>query len=378
MSKSITFIRYKKLEKGRTFILEGAWVVKNLPKIKEVVKDLSFASSEAKLLFIDLTQIEKMDMGGSVAVLDFLQEAKRQGMLVQVETSAYVQGRLVLAQKFSGKLPQNVHRDPFYMRKLSALGEYFVDTNNFLCKMVSFLGEFFIRFFYIFLSSRNFRFFALVKQVYVVGVRALPIVTLISFLIGIVLAYQGITQLARFGAQIYTVDLLGLGTLREVGVLLTSIVIAGRSGSAFTAQIGMMVINEEVSALKVMGLSPFYLLVMPRIIALVIALPLLTFWSDIISLLGGAIMMNWLLDLSFTQYKNQLVGAITPTAFWVGMIKAPFFGFIISFVSCFEGLCVGGTSESVGFHTTKSVVESIFLIVVLDAFFSILFAHLGI
>ncbi len=201
---------------------------------------------------------------------------------------------------------------------------------------------------------------------------------LISFLIGIVLAYQGITQLARFGAQIYTVNLLGLGVLREIGVLLTSVVIAGRSGSAFTAELGMMVVNEEVNALKVMGLSPFYLLIIPKIMALTIALPLLTFFSDIMALIGGALMMKWLLHTDYRQFISQFLASVNPGAFWVGIVKAPFFGFIIGFVGCFEGMQVRGSAQSVGYHTTKSVVEGIFLVIILDAMFSVLFAYLGI
>lgn len=372
------FITDQKIEQEYVITLQGHWIVKNLLMIKKSLASISLNNLKYKSFRIDLTKIDLIDMGGSVAILDFLQVVKSLNIPLNIKTSTYVQDHLAVAEKFSGKLPSDAPKVAFYLSKLADLGESFINAKNFLYSVISFLGEFFIRFISIFFMPRHFRFSSFVRQLSIVGVRALPIVTLISFLIGIVLAYQGITQLARFGAQIYTVNLLGLGTLREVGVLLTSIVIAGRSGSAFTAQIGMMVVNEEINALRVMGVSPFYMLIFPRILALVIALPLLTFWFDIIALLGGAIMMNWLLDLSFTQYKNQLVGAVTPLAFWVGMIKAPFFGFIISFVGCFEGMCVKGNSESVGFHTTKSVVESIFLIVVLDAFFSVLFAHLGI
>lgn len=244
--------------------------------------------------------------------------------------------------------------------------------------MLGFLGNLTLDASSMVIHPQNLRVKSFVNAIKVTGVGAIPIVVMISLLIGIVLAYQGITQLARFGAQIYTVNLLGLGILREVGVLLTSVVIAGRSASAFTAELGMMVVNEEVNALRVMGLNPFYLLILPRILALTVALPLLTFVSDCVALASGAVMMKWMLGTSFVQFSSQLVAAVDPKTFWVGMVKAPFFGFIIAFVGCYEGMQVKGSAQSVGHHTTKSVVEAIFLVIVLDAVFSVFFATLGI
>jgi phospholipid/cholesterol/gamma-HCH transport system permease protein len=209
-------------------------------------------------------------------------------------------------------------------------------------------------------------------------VNALPIVGLISFLIGIVMAYQGADQLRRFGAEIFTIDLLAISALREIGILLTAVVVAGRSGSAFTAEIGMMRVNEEVDALRTMGLDPLEVLVLPRLLALMIALPLLTFFADIMALVGGGLMVLMLADLSVQQFLNQLLSAVTPTTFWVGMVKAPVFAFVIALVGCFEGLNVTGSAESVGRLTTKAVVESIFLVIVIDAAFSILFSMLGV
>ncbi len=380
VSKIASFMTYSELNKNQVIRLQGSWIVRNLAVLKDSLDSFPFHKLKdlPGCLVIDARKIDDIDMGGSVALSDLIQQVKELGLSVKIEMSDYVKEHLTLSEKFVGNLPEKSIQSPLYLRKLESIGQQTIEIKNLNLHILSFLGEFFTRLVQVFIVPKNFRFRSFFKHLDVVGLKAIPIVTLISLLIGIVLAYQGITQLSRFGAQIYTVNLLGLGILREVGVLLTSIVIAGRSGSAFTAEIGMMVMNEEVNALKVMGLSPFYLLILPRVLALTVALPLLAFWSDIIALIGGAIMMNWLMDTSFVQYKNQLLGAITPTAFWVGMVKAPFFGFIISFVGCFEGMKVKATSESVGIHTTKSVVESIFLIIVLDAFFSILFAYLGI
>jgi phospholipid/cholesterol/gamma-HCH transport system permease protein len=204
------------------------------------------------------------------------------------------------------------------------------------------------------------------------------VVGLISFLIGIVMAYQGADQLRRFGAEIFTVDLLAISALREIGILLTAVVVAGRSGSAFTAQIGMMKVNEEIDALRTLGLDPLEVLVLPRLLALMIALPLLAFFADIMALFGGGVMCAFVLDISPDQYINRLSEAIWPRTFWVGIVKAPVFAFVIAMVGCYEGLTVDGSAESVGRKTTLSVVVAIFLVIVCDAIFSIVFSSLGI
>ena len=219
---------------------------------------------------------------------------------------------------------------------------------------------------------------AFVKQIEETGLTALPIVGLLAFLIGVVLAYQGADQLKRFGAEIFTVDLLGVGFLRELGGLVTAIIVAGRSGSAFTATIGTMRVNEEVDAMQTMGLNIPELLVIPRVLGLVVALPLLTFYADVIGLVGGAIMCYFDLNITVPEFIRELQAAITVKTLMVGLIKAPVFAFIIALVGCFEGLKVERNAESVGRLTTRSVVESIFLIIAFDAGFSVFFSLLGI
>lgn len=211
-----------------------------------------------------------------------------------------------------------------------------------------------------------------------VGLNALPIVGLLSFLIGVVLAYQGADQLRRFGAEIYVVNLLGIGVLREIGILMTSIIVAGRSGSAFTAQIGTMKVNQEVDAMRTLGLDPVEMLVLPRMLALIIALPLVGFFANIVALMGGAVMAYAYLDINFGQFARQLQIAVSTTTLFVGLVKAPVFAAVIALVGCYEGLRVSGSAESVGLLTTRSVVVSIFLVIVLDAVFSILFSYIGI
>jgi len=219
---------------------------------------------------------------------------------------------------------------------------------------------------------------ATLVQMEQVGLNATPIVGLLAFLIGIVFAYQGADQLRRFGAEIYTVNLLGIAILRELGVLLTAIIIAGRSGSAFTAQIGTMQVNQEIDALRTIGLDPVEVLVLPRVFGLVVTLPMLVFYADLMGLLGGWLMTWATLGITAANFLDQLRSAITQWTLWVGIIKAPFFAAIISMVGCYEGFNVTGSADSVGRLTTQSVVESIFLVIVADAAFSILFSVLRI
>jgi len=209
-----------------------------------------------------------------------------------------------------------------------------------------------------------------------VGVNALPIVGLLSFLVGVVIAYQGADQLRRFGADIFMVNLLGITTLRELGVLLTAIIVAGRSGSAFAAQIGTMQVNEEVDAIRALGLDPVELLVLPRLFALLVAMPLLTVFADFMSLLGGLVIGMTVLDIPPIQFAHRLNTVVSQGTFWIGMVKAPVFGFLIAMVGCREGLNTGGSAESVGLHTTRAVVISIFLVIVVDAVFSVFFSYI--
>ncbi len=219
---------------------------------------------------------------------------------------------------------------------------------------------------------------ATISQMEQTGLDAMPIVGLLSFLIGIVMAFQGADQLRRFGAEIYTVNLLGITILRELGVLLAAIIIAGRSGSAFTAQIGTMQVNQEIDAMRTLGLDPVEVLVLPRVFGLMLTLPLLVFYADALGLLGGCLMTWATLGITLPAFLDQLRGAITSWTLWVGVIKAPFFAAIIAMVGCYEGFNVSGSAESVGRLTTQSVVESIFLVIVADAAFSVLFSMLRI
>ena len=227
--------------------------------------------------------------------------------------------------------------------------------------------------------GKELPFPGLIHQIEETGLTALPIVGLLAFLIGVVITYQGADQLRKIasGAEIYTIDLLGVSILRELGVLITAIIVAGRSGSAFTAQIGTMRVNEEIDAMQTLGLNTTELLVVTRVLGLVIALPLLVFFADVVGIIGGMLMCYLELHITIPVFIREFKHAITLNTFLVGMIKAPVFAFIIGVVGCFEGLRVERNAASVGLLTTRSVVESIFLVIVFDAGFSILFSKLG-
>jgi len=240
---------------------------------------------------------------------------------------------------------------------------------GFFGRMVAVFGESFSR-------PRALRPSSVVRHVYETGVTAVPIVALIAFLISVIVAYLGAQQLTRFGADIFVVDLVAISVLREMGVLLTAIIVAGRSGSAFAAEIGAMQLNEETDALRAMGINPIELLVVPRVLALVIAMPLLTVVADAMGLAGGGLLSHFKLNISWPQFISRLREAIAPTTFWAGMIKAPVFAVLIAMVGTFRGMEVRESARELGRLTTVAVVQSIFMVILADALFAILFVQL--
>jgi phospholipid/cholesterol/gamma-HCH transport system permease protein len=219
---------------------------------------------------------------------------------------------------------------------------------------------------------------SIARHIYDTGITAIPIVSLIAFLISVIIAYMSAQQLQQFGAEIFVVDLVTIGVLRELAVLLTAIIVAGRSGSAFAAEIGAMQLNEEVDALEATGVDPYEVLIVPRVTGLVIALPLLTMIADLIGLAGGALLCRFLLDMPITQYIGRVEDAIAPTTFWVGIMKAPVFAALIALAGTYRGMQVRGSSRELGRLTTVAVVQSIFLVILADALFAVLFMELDI
>jgi phospholipid/cholesterol/gamma-HCH transport system permease protein len=262
-------------------------------------------------------------------------------------------------------------------RFLAQVGNGVVVGATTLLQFLGFVGQVVKAFFILLMNPRRFRWHAVVQHFDMVGVRALGIVGLMSFLIGIVIAQQGAVQLRQFGAEVFTINLIGRLTLRELGILMTAIMVAGRSGSAFAAQIGTMKITEEIDAMRTIGVVPAEALVVPRVIAAVIMMPLLGIFASLMSIIGGGMLCWIVLDIPPTTFIQRLREVTPLTDFWVGMIKAPVFGAIIAMAGCFQGMQVKGNAEQVGLRTTAAVVQAIFLVIVLDAFFAVFFSEIG-
>lgn len=259
---------------------------------------------------------------------------------------------------------------------IEQIGQNTIDVFEQITEALSFIGETSIAFVKSVVQPKRIRWRPILFNIRSAGFDALPIVGLLSFLLGVVVAYQGADQLRQYGANIFVADLVGLSMLREFAPLMTAIIIAGRSGSAYAAQIGTMAVTEEIDAMRTIGISPQELLVLPKVIALIIVMPLLTVFADALGVFGGMLMARQQLDVSFVEFLDRFVKAVSPTAFMIGIGKVPVFAVIIAMVGCFQGFRTKGGADSVGRQTTRSVVQSIFLVIVADALFSIAFSLL--
>ncbi len=330
-------------------------------------------------IVIDASQLDMMDTAGGVALRQLGRRLEAEGHEVRYQgfEAKFAEALDEINRECDRKEPA-----PRLLEGTAAAiartGKGFLIACDEARALTSFVGMVVIYFLRSIKDPRRIRTTALVHHIETTGVNALPIVGLLSFLIGIVIAYQSAEQLKAFGAELMVVNILGVSVIRELGILMTAIIVAGRSGSAFTAEIGTMKVNQEIDAMQTMGLDPIDFLVMPRMLGLILVLPLLGFYAALFALFGGAVMAYFQLDINFAQFINQLKGAVTNNSVFVGLIKAPVFAFVIAMVGCYQGLRVSGSAESVGKLTTVSVVESIFLIITLDAMFSIMFSILGI
>jgi phospholipid/cholesterol/gamma-HCH transport system permease protein len=364
----------------RTFALAGAWRVASFERLsREIAAAASAVDLPSGPVRFDLTAVTSLDTAGAWLVERTRRELVARGREVELAGASEEATALLATVAQRAPAPQEEPvPEGATLRLVRRVGQGTLDAMTTGVGFLRFLGSVTLAFLRAVRRPRRLRATSIVYHLEEVGLRAIPIVALISFLIGVVLAYQGATQLTRFGAEVFVVDLVAIGVLREIGILLTAIVVAGRSGSAFTAQLGSMQLNEEVDALRTLGLDPLEVLVLPRLIALVVALPLLAVVADLLGLVGGGL-MAWLeLDIAPSEFIARLRDAIKPWTFGVGVVKAPFFAALIALVGCAEGLAVRGGAEAVGRHTTRSVVEAIFLVIVADAVFSIFFSVVGI
>lgn len=354
-------------EQTRRLVLQGDWVIANSATINSSMENAAEIFS-----ILDARGIGQMDLWGALKIEALAKEQRAQ--LVLNEEQERLRNFLPMERIGLPEAPVA----PAFVQLLEGFGEFASNAGRTAFGLMAFIGEIFITFLKNILHPRSFRFHAIVRHIEETGIRALPIICLLAILISMVISYQAATQLQRFGASIFTVDLTVISILREMGVLTTAIMVAGRSGSAFAAEIGVMKLREEIDAMKTMGLDPVEVLVLPRLLAMLITLPILAFLADITGLVGGGMVSIFLLDIPIDQYIDRVDQVAKPTMFFVGLIKAPVFAFVITIVGAYQGMNVSGSAESVGKLTTVAVVQSIFLVILMDALFSIVFSSLGI
>ena len=352
--------------------LGGPWIVDNSFSLNNLVAGLP-KIMKGKIQ-IDAKGVDELDSMGTwfiYKIIKPLAEHKRSFAFTGFSKDQAV--LLKRMEKYDLPHAEKEKHEPAIVRRLKALYNLHINVCSGYGRLLGFVGVVLERLVINVPRPKAWRVTSFVVQLEQTGWNALFIVGLMTFLIGAVIVNQGAVQLRQFGAEVFAVDLLAVSVLREMGVLLTAIMVAGRSGSAFTAEIGSMKVQEEVDAMQIMGLNPIDVLVLPRMLALVITVTFLTFFADIMGLFGGALMAWNMLDMSLAGFVSRLYDTITLNMVLVGLIKAPIFGALIAINGCFEGLSVTGSSESVGKNTTRSVVQSIFLIIVLDALFAMFF-----
>ncbi len=322
---------------------------------------------------VDLSGVDRIDTIGAWIVHRF---AARNDATVEGldEDGQYLFDQVAAADQPIAAKPAKVGA---FARVLGEIGDAVVLTFKTLYGLLGFLGATTIALASVIRHPRRFRFNAVVQRFEVVGVAALGIVGLMSVLIGMVIAQQGAVQLRQFGAEVFTINLVGRLTIRELGVLMTAIMVAGRSGSAFAAQLGTMKLTEEIDAMRTIGVSPMEALVLPRVIAAIIMMPLLGFYASLIAIIGGGLLCWVQLGIPPVTFIARIREVVPITDLYISLIKAPVFGAIIAVAGCFQGMQVEGDAEQVGLRTTSAVVQGIFLVIVLDAFFAVFFTWIG-
>ncbi len=365
-----TAVRIEQTEGRARIGFSGPLVMTSLTTAQRDLASLGRSSD----VVLDLAGVDKMDTGGAWLIVDLARRLEREGARTRVENANPSQRALITTvQKSFPKeiVPERPAHG--FVPWLGTIGENAVSGWKTALEMLSFVGQVIARLAGLAVRPWRMRWTSLIFHCQEVGVNAVPIVCLMAFLIGVVLAFQGASMLQQFGAGIFIVDLIAISVLRELGILLTSIIVAGRSGSAFTAAIGSMKMREEVDAMRVLGLDPIEVLIVPRVLALIIMLPALGLIANFMGLIGGAL-MSWIqLDISPAVFFSRLQSSISVWHYLVGMIKAPFFAAIVGLVGCYKGMKVEGNAESLGRMTSQSVVLAIFMVIVTDAIFSIFF-----
>ncbi len=355
----------------------GAWIAENARNLEVLIDGETLREGAITRVDIDMGRVERLDTFGAWLLERLVRSFSARGC--ETKVTGLKEDYRALVDEIGGVKPEAKVAPPgnAVTRFLASVGLSLVSVGHSFTAFVNMIGALSVALARVLARPRSFRFTSMVHQLDNVGWRAVPIIVLITFLIGCIIAQQGIFHFRKFGADIYVVDMVGILVLREIGVLIVTIMVAGRSGSAYTAELGSMKMREEIDALRTMGFDPIEVLVLPRIVALIIGVPILTFLGSMAALYGGGLVC-WLYGgIDPDIYIQRLKEAISLDTFKVGMIKAPFMALVIGAVACVEGLAVKGSAESLGLQTTASVVESIFLVIVLDGCFAIFFASIG-
>ena len=355
----------------------GAWIAENARNLEALIDGETLREGVIRRVDIDMGRVERLDTFGAWLLERLVRAFSARGC--ETKITGLKEDYRALVDEVGGVKPEAkaAPRGNAVTHFLASVGLSLVSVGHSFAAFVNMIGALSVALVRVLARPRTFRFTSMVHQLDNVGWRAVPIIVLITFLIGCIIAQQGIFHFRKLGADIYVVDMVGILVLREIGVLIVTIMVAGRSGSAYTAELGSMKMREEIDALRTMGFDPIEVLVLPRIVALIIGVPILTFLGSMAALYGGGLVC-WLYGgIDPDIYIQRLKEAISLDTFKVGMIKAPFMALVIGAVACMEGLAVKGSAESLGLQTTASVVESIFLVIVLDGCFAIFFASIG-
>ncbi len=356
----------------------GSWTAANVATLEALSAAVTDQLDRSKAVKVNMAEVRELDTLGAWLLEKMSRRAASAGHRAEVVGVAdNYAGLIEEVRQVNRHNPAPAPTLNPVVAKLNDIGRSTVGAREDISAFLQMLGSLFLALVGVLRRPRSLRLTSLVYQLYRVGWQAIPIMVLITFLIGAIIAQQGFFHFRKFGANSYVVDMVGILVLRELGVLIVAIMVAGRSGSAYTAELGSMKMREEIDALSTMGLDPVEVLILPRIIALVCALPVLSFIGSIAALYGGGLVAQFYGDMAPATYIARLHEAVSVTSFKVGIIKAPFMALAIGIVACSEGLRVKGSAESLGKQTTTSVVKSIFLVIVLDGLFAIFFASIG-
>ncbi|HEY3031650.1 MAG TPA: MlaE family lipid ABC transporter permease subunit [Bradyrhizobium sp.] len=356
----------------------GSWIAANVTTLESLSDTVTPQLDRSKSVKVDMTGVRELDTLGAWVLEKISRRAASAGHRADVVGVAdNYAGLIEEVRQVNRHNPAPVPARNPVLVKVNDIGRSAIGATEDLTVFLQMLGSLFVALFGVLRRPRSLRLTSLVYQVYRVGWQAIPIIVLITFLIGAIIAQQGIFHFRKFGADSYVVDMVGILVLRELGVLIVAIMVAGRSGSAYTAELGSMKMREEIDALSTMGLDPVEVLMLPRVIALICALPILAFIGSMAALYGGGLVAWFYGGMGPAIFIARLHDAVSVTHFEVGLIKAPFMALVIGIVACSEGLRVKGSAESLGKQTTTSVVKSIFLVIVLDGLFAVFFASIG-